>query len=401
MSKRSNNKWRSCERLWSARRPRGKYLIQVPRAVRKKGGIDDCRLYSKGPLAHLSFTFFNLFSCLFFLCNYNLSLVLMEQPKLPSIKVMLERIPDISGKCWSRWPKPAATTFFLTCCPLYQTVESDPRQLGQRLCYQEPDLALSASSLLASLPANMEALSISHSKNYPTATPLEPSLLSHRDEQYHRHALPPAPHFHQRTPRNMHSRSYSDYTHPYSSSSPLPAVNSPSSPVPRLRHPYVPRESRPCTVHHRRAISTNTADFILKTPPDLHPSSSSTSTSTTLSTTCLPENSDHESDENDSVASTDNNAGTRMTATGSSTNDKYKCSYCQKGFSRPSSLRIHIYSHTGEKPFACPEPECGRKFSVQSNMRRHLRIHRLGRLPNSRKRTIVSIAPASRSLSSP
>ncbi|KAI9319098.1 hypothetical protein BX666DRAFT_2132836 [Dichotomocladium elegans] len=55
--------------------------------------------------------------------------------------------------------------------------------------------------------------------------------------------------------------------------------------------------------------------------------------------------------------------------------DRYKCTYCQKGFSRPSSLRIHVYSHTGEKPFDCPEPGCGRKFSVQSNMRRHLRIH--------------------------
>ncbi|CAG8507332.1 4270_t:CDS:2, partial [Diversispora eburnea] len=48
-------------------------------------------------------------------------------------------------------------------------------------------------------------------------------------------------------------------------------------------------------------------------------------------------------------------------------------------FSRPSSLRIHTYSHTGEKPFVCTEPGCGRKFSVQSNMRRHLRVHRMGR----------------------
>ncbi|KAI8090019.1 uncharacterized protein BX664DRAFT_386412 [Halteromyces radiatus] len=52
---------------------------------------------------------------------------------------------------------------------------------------------------------------------------------------------------------------------------------------------------------------------------------------------------------------------------------RYLCPYCQKAFSRPSSLRIHTYSHTGEKPFECTE--CPRKFSVQSNMRRHLRIH--------------------------
>ncbi|SAL99936.1 hypothetical protein [Absidia glauca] len=52
---------------------------------------------------------------------------------------------------------------------------------------------------------------------------------------------------------------------------------------------------------------------------------------------------------------------------------RYLCPYCQKPFSRPSSLRIHTYSHTGEKPFVCSE--CPRRFSVQSNMRRHLRIH--------------------------
>ncbi|KAI9483133.1 MAG: hypothetical protein EXX96DRAFT_556995 [Benjaminiella poitrasii] len=56
-------------------------------------------------------------------------------------------------------------------------------------------------------------------------------------------------------------------------------------------------------------------------------------------------------------------------------NNKYKCDQCLKTFSRPSSLRIHTLSHTGEKPHACPEPGCGRRFSVQSNMRRHLKVH--------------------------
>ncbi|KAI8069034.1 uncharacterized protein B0P05DRAFT_589352 [Gilbertella persicaria] len=58
---------------------------------------------------------------------------------------------------------------------------------------------------------------------------------------------------------------------------------------------------------------------------------------------------------------------------------KYYCPFCNKPFNRPSSLRIHTYSHTGEKPFVCQEKGCGRQFSVQSNMRRHLRVHRRGK----------------------
>ncbi|KAF8894072.1 hypothetical protein BD779DRAFT_1385819, partial [Infundibulicybe gibba] len=53
---------------------------------------------------------------------------------------------------------------------------------------------------------------------------------------------------------------------------------------------------------------------------------------------------------------------------------KYVCSYCGKGFNRPSSLKIHLNSHTGEKPFICPVESCGRSFSVLSNMRRHARV---------------------------
>ncbi|KAI8354195.1 hypothetical protein BD560DRAFT_407877 [Blakeslea trispora] len=55
---------------------------------------------------------------------------------------------------------------------------------------------------------------------------------------------------------------------------------------------------------------------------------------------------------------------------------RYYCPFCNKPFNRPSSLRIHTYSHTGEKPFICQEKGCGRQFSVQSNMRRHQRVHK-------------------------
>lgn len=49
---------------------------------------------------------------------------------------------------------------------------------------------------------------------------------------------------------------------------------------------------------------------------------------------------------------------------------RYACDICSKRFSRPSSLRTHLNSHTGARPYVCV---CTRRFSVLSNMRRHQR----------------------------
>ncbi|KAI9320719.1 hypothetical protein BX666DRAFT_2130907 [Dichotomocladium elegans] len=60
---------------------------------------------------------------------------------------------------------------------------------------------------------------------------------------------------------------------------------------------------------------------------------------------------------------------------GDATPRRYKCSVCDKRFSRPSSLATHMHSHTGEKPYTCQVEGCGRRFSVVSNLRRHAKIH--------------------------
>ncbi|CAO0800893.1 unnamed protein product [Mucor circinelloides] len=76
-----------------------------------------------------------------------------------------------------------------------------------------------------------------------------------------------------------------------------------------------------------------------------------------------------------SSSSSSSVSATTTAKNSSAVNHRYHCHHCRKSFSRPSSLRIHIYSHTGEKPFKCHYQGCGRSFSVHSNMRRHLRVH--------------------------
>ncbi|KZV66066.1 hypothetical protein PENSPDRAFT_554400, partial [Peniophora sp. CONT] len=54
---------------------------------------------------------------------------------------------------------------------------------------------------------------------------------------------------------------------------------------------------------------------------------------------------------------------------------RHECPHCHRRFNRPSSLGIHINTHTGERPFICPYAGCGKRFNVNSNMRRHYRKH--------------------------
>ncbi|KAF9224658.1 hypothetical protein BS17DRAFT_780254 [Gyrodon lividus] len=77
---------------------------------------------------------------------------------------------------------------------------------------------------------------------------------------------------------------------------------------------------------------------------------------------------------------------------------KHQCPHCGKRFNRPSSMKIHVNTHTGAKPYRCPFPGCGREFNVNSNMRRHWRNHSRSaptRLPDGDGRGVYNPSPGS------
>ena len=49
------------------------------------------------------------------------------------------------------------------------------------------------------------------------------------------------------------------------------------------------------------------------------------------------------------------------------------CELCDKQFSNATSLRIHMRSHTGDRPYACSY--CDRAFAQRGDLQRHVRTH--------------------------
>jgi len=52
------------------------------------------------------------------------------------------------------------------------------------------------------------------------------------------------------------------------------------------------------------------------------------------------------------------------------------CKICKKEYSSKQSLREHLYTHSGERPYKCTIPGCDESFRQGSLLSIHRRIHR-------------------------
>ena len=56
---------------------------------------------------------------------------------------------------------------------------------------------------------------------------------------------------------------------------------------------------------------------------------------------------------------------------------RFSCPYegCTYSTTRNSDLKVHIRTHTGDKPFRCSFPNCSFAFSTSNELNRHMKIH--------------------------
>ncbi|KAJ5502728.1 hypothetical protein N7463_005602 [Penicillium fimorum] len=189
------------------------------------------------------------------------------------------------------------------------------------------------------------------------ASPVE--SLSHKEAHHHHH------HPHRSSISSNSSIHITRNTAPYAS--PAPSVSSYTSPIDAPQQPmYYPRPPTASSFQPSTPASAPQMPAVQVQTQQPHSHSHSHSSSAIISPVTPAWQHHHYFPPSTSAPYQQNH-------------DRYICRTCHKAFSRPSSLRIHSHSHTGEKPFRCTHAGCGKAFSVRSNMKRHERGCHSGR----------------------
>ncbi|OMJ83796.1 hypothetical protein SteCoe_15205 [Stentor coeruleus] len=53
----------------------------------------------------------------------------------------------------------------------------------------------------------------------------------------------------------------------------------------------------------------------------------------------------------------------------------YRCRKCKRVLGTKQCLKEHLYTHTGQKPYKCLEPGCGKNFRQSSQLSYHKKVH--------------------------
>lgn len=60
---------------------------------------------------------------------------------------------------------------------------------------------------------------------------------------------------------------------------------------------------------------------------------------------------------------------------GALSTNNIRCKICSRVFPREKSLQAHMRTHTGERPYVCDYPGCGKSFCQSGQLKTHQRLH--------------------------